>query len=360
MKTISGTLNTHLNSPATTLARCWHIVRTDGTQFFFTSHDVDLPITSGEFAGHNGTYLSSVGFSATATANNSDLSVDNLDVEGVFDNASITDNDLRSGLFDYADIYVFVVNWADLTQGPLKLRRGKLGEVVASPQGWFHVELRGMTQLLQQKILELYGPECRADLGDARCKIPLDPPLRQNSTLYTAGTFIKVSTAAGPYYSQYQDVIYECTTTGTTAGSQPAYDTTVGHTTTDGSAVFTTVTAWTRDAVVATVTDQTHFTITVTEPRAIDGWYNYGILTWESGNNTGRNTEIKSWLSTGAHVELRLSAGYLIQVGDKLHISPGCNKSLAACRDKFANLDNMRAESYLPGNDQVFLYPDAQ
>ena len=37
----------------------------------------------------------------------------------------------------------------------------------------FKAELRGLTQALQQQIVELYTPDCRADLGDSRCKINL-------------------------------------------------------------------------------------------------------------------------------------------------------------------------------------------
>jgi hypothetical protein len=37
----------------------------------------------------------------------------------------------------------------------------------------FRAELRGLSQALSQQIVELYTPDCRADLGDARCKVNL-------------------------------------------------------------------------------------------------------------------------------------------------------------------------------------------
>jgi uncharacterized phage protein (TIGR02218 family) len=69
---------------------------------------------------------------------------------------------------------IFLTNWADLSQGALRLRRGWFGEVVLGQAGVFRTELRGLTQALAQRIGELYSPECRADLGDNRCKVDLD------------------------------------------------------------------------------------------------------------------------------------------------------------------------------------------
>jgi uncharacterized phage protein (TIGR02218 family) len=51
------------------------------------------------------------------------------------------------------------------------MRRGWFGEVTLNENGKFRTELRGMTQALQQQLGEIYSPECRADLGDHRCKI---------------------------------------------------------------------------------------------------------------------------------------------------------------------------------------------
>jgi hypothetical protein len=52
------------------------------------------------------------------------------------------------------------------------------------------------------------------------------------------GAFYGVPTAAGTGSARYEDRIYEVIEAGTTASSQPAYDTTIGAETTDGSAVL--------------------------------------------------------------------------------------------------------------------------
>lgn len=354
MKSASTALKAHLVSPVTTLARCWKIIRTDGVVFYFTTHDTNLLI-SGQ------TYLTSSGFSATAMSANSDMTVGSMDVQGVFDNEAITNADLRAGRFDYADVYVFLVNWADLTQGILQLQRGKLGEVMSSPQGWFKVELRGMTQVLQQRVIELYGPDCRADLGDHRCTIPIDPPVHQSSFTYSAGDYIKVATdlTQAPLYAQYQNVIYIALNSGISDAIPPTYDITVGDTTTDGTVSFKAVASWTRSATVDIVADNADFTVFVSESRAADGWYAAGVLTFETGNNAGASMEVKAWTQTDSIVQLYIPMPANVAPGDKCRISPGCNKSRETCQTKFFNLDNRRGEAYIPGNDQYLNYPDA-
>ena len=51
-----------------------------------------------------------------------------------------------------------------------------LGETRLTPQGDFHAELRGLSQPLAQSTLEVFSPNCRADLGDHRCRFPIEPP----------------------------------------------------------------------------------------------------------------------------------------------------------------------------------------
>src|SRR5512134_159062 len=53
------------------------------------------------------------------------------------------------------------------------MRRGWFGEVTLNEGAKFRTELRGVTQALQQRLGEIYSPECRADLGDDRCKVDL-------------------------------------------------------------------------------------------------------------------------------------------------------------------------------------------
>ena len=165
MKIISNDLAAHIADEVTTLATCWKLTRRDNTVLAFTSHDADITYDSV-------TYLASCGFTPAAVANNSDLAVDNLDVEGVIDSDAITEEDINAGLYDYAQIEIFMINYEDLTQGSLNLRTGWLGEVQFG-RGRFLAEVRGLVQSLSQNIGQLYSPSCRAKLGDSRCGVTI-------------------------------------------------------------------------------------------------------------------------------------------------------------------------------------------
>ena len=71
----------------------------------------------------------SSGFSPTSIETKDKFSVDNLDVAGVIDSSAITEADLMSGIYDYAEVEIFMVNVLDLTQGIILHRRGWVGEI---------------------------------------------------------------------------------------------------------------------------------------------------------------------------------------------------------------------------------------
>lgn len=356
---ISTQLKAHLAQEVTSLCTCWEIVRRDGVTFRFTDLDRDLLL-------FGDTYLASVGYSRTAISSDASFGVDNLDLEGIFDDDSITEEDLRAGLFDFAEVRVFMVNYEDVTQGILRLRRGYLGEVQVTPQGTFRAELRGMAQRLSQRIGEVYTAECRADLGDRRCKIPIQPPVVQREAAYRVGDYVRVATGAeiidgnGGTQEIYENRIYRCVAAGTTAEVEPAYDTTVGQQTTDGSAVFEAMEAWTRHAAVTEVLDNGRFRISVEESRAVSGWFNGGGLHWETGFNRGQGMEIKDWDLDGTLITLFLPMGREVRAGDRLRLYPGCDKRIATCRAKFDNHLNFRGEPHVPGSDAITTYPDAK
>lgn len=167
MKSISPQLAAHLAGEGTSLAMCWKLTRRDGTVMGFTEHDKNILFESV-------TYQASSGFTSSAIASSGDMAVGNLDVEGVLDSGAITEADILAGKYDFAEVEIFQVNYGDLSQGALKLRRGWLGEVSAGG-GKFVAEIRGLAQRLSRTIGELYSPSCRAKLGDARCGVDLAP-----------------------------------------------------------------------------------------------------------------------------------------------------------------------------------------
>jgi uncharacterized phage protein (TIGR02218 family) len=176
VKTISSGLAQHLAGEVTTLATCWQITRRDGVVLGFTDHVRDLEVDGI-------TYMAASGYTRTAIRGTADLAVDNLDVESVFSDDGITEEDLRTGRYDFAEVRVFLVHYENVAQGILKLRRGWLGEVTIR-DGMYVAKLRGMTQKLQMTVGEVYTPDCAADLGDARCGVDLTA-LEESGTVDT-------------------------------------------------------------------------------------------------------------------------------------------------------------------------------
>lgn len=187
MKSISSSLQAHLAQSVTTICHLWRVTRRDGAVFGFTDHMEDIV-----FGGV--TYEAFTGYTASAVSTQAALNVDNLELDGMFDAAGITVEDLEAGLWDGAVVRLSQVNYADLSMGDMELRTGELGEVKHTGSD-FTAELRGLMQYLQNNIGRIITPSCDATLGDARCKVDLEA-LRVSGTV-TAVTSRQVFAASG-------------------------------------------------------------------------------------------------------------------------------------------------------------------
>jgi uncharacterized phage protein (TIGR02218 family) len=180
MKTLTPALQTHLNGD-TTLAELILITRTDGVVKAFTTCDRNLTVGGV-------TYLADGSFSLAALENDAALKANDCNATGLLDSALIAAADLEAGLYDHARVDVFICNWADLSQGTVQIRRGWLGEVTLQG-GQYTAAFRGLQDLLQRKVGDIYTPECRYDLGDARCGVSLGSYAGTVTAVTDAATF---------------------------------------------------------------------------------------------------------------------------------------------------------------------------
>ena len=187
VKTTTAAFDTHLLQDLTTIATGWKITRTDGVVIGFTDHDIDIVIDSV-------TYLASSGYIRSAISSSASMNADNMEVHGFLDDTNLTSDDLRNGLYNFAQVEIFAYNWADVTptMGTIALRFGHFGEVTIRPSGEFKVELRGLVSQLGMKIGNIYQPECPLDLGETKCSVALKPPLRFGLKDYALGDRILV------------------------------------------------------------------------------------------------------------------------------------------------------------------------
>jgi hypothetical protein len=184
MKSISPALQAHLRQQVTTICTCITIRRQiDHRSFYFTDHDQPVIYA-------NQSYQPYESFARFSIVSSSDMDVDALEIKGIIGTTSFSRDDISSGLFDFSEIEVFVVNYNDPTMGRGMLRRGWLGEFVMDESGVFTAEIRGLSQIYAYRVGDVYQPECRADLGDRLCKLPLDPPVWQPLEHYCEGAAV--------------------------------------------------------------------------------------------------------------------------------------------------------------------------
>jgi len=88
------------------------------------------------------------------------------------------------------------------------------------------------------------------------------------------------------------------------------------------------------------------------------GWSTSGTLTWTSGANVGRITEVLAHGLTDAIATLTLLEAPVraIAEGDGFIARAGCDKRIATCSAKFANTPNFRGFPNIPGQDAVLRY----
>lgn len=295
------------------------------------------------------------------------LNVDNTEAHGVLVSPAITVEDLRAGLWDFAQIYIFGVNHADISQGPLYQRVGWLGEVSAGRSA-FRAELRGLMQLFTRTIGELTSPMCRAKLGDARCQVDLgsfgasevvDSVNPDNQTFSSAaltqpgppgGVAITDISNADPGVVTLADESLNLI-----EGQAVTIAGVLGMTNVNLVTIARNPSGNTFELGVDT-TDTIDYPPyagggTVTPLGSSSGYFDFGIVAWTTGENTGLTMEVKSYVS--GQVTLALPMPYPIAVLDEFTIVAGCDKSFVTCRDRFDNVVNFRGEPYVPGIDKI-------
>ena len=88
------------------------------------------------------------------------------------------------------------------------------------------------------------------------------------------------------------------------------------------------------------------------------GRFSSGTLTWTSGANAGRVTEVLSHGLADAIATLTLLEAPVraIAEGDSFIARAGCDKRIVTCSAKFANTANFRGFPNIPGQDAVLRY----
>ncbi|MCB1449064.1 MAG: DUF2163 domain-containing protein [Nitratireductor sp.] len=166
MNILPNGLAEHCAGEATTLCRCWKLIRCDGVVLGFTDHDRELVFEGTSF-------LPSGGLSATTLEQRTGLGADSQQVNGVLQSESITAADIRADRYDGARMELWVVNWS-LPQERF-LDRVLHIDAITEQDGIFRAELVGQSAVLDRTAGRRFARRCDANLGDARCGVNLEP-----------------------------------------------------------------------------------------------------------------------------------------------------------------------------------------
>ena len=264
-----------LDGDLTTIALCWRLERRDGVAIGLTTHDRDLVLDGL-------VHRAAPGMTPSAIARSDGLEPDTMDIEGALTSGAIGADDLIAGRWDGARVALFAVDW-EAPGATVPLGAGTIG-AVETRGGSFTAELRGGAAALDRPVVEATSPECRAELGDRRCRVAM-------------------------------------------AGKR-------------------------RLVRVVSATDQ-EVTVDAAEPVA--NAYGNGLLRWMTGANCGRESAIA--VSAGDGLTLAAPPPFAAAAGTIVELVEGCDKSIATCRSRFANVLNFRGEPYLPGIDLLTRYP---
>lgn len=294
MRTFAAGLTSHLAGRTTSLATVVKITLAPGrrtssgaTALGFT--DADLNLTGGWDGSPTFTYYANRGYWRFAMEFTDGLEANNTDAEWLLDSSGITEEDLRKEIFRGAKYELRFVNFKDSSVYSPIFKRGWIGRVTLMGPSVAKLELKGFRDRLQQQIGAVVTKNCPYDLGDANCRVAL--------------AYVTVTTT------------------------------------------------------VRSVTSNRVFTV---DPAGLDGredWYSGGLITWNGGispaalNERGRPAEIKVYTpgTSGADASLELfeAMPFRVGVGDVVTLRPGCDKTLATCRDRFGNVVNFGGFPFL-------------
>lgn len=282
MRNITPQLLAHLGGNATTICRCWKLIRLDGHVLGFTEHDRELNI-------QGQAYQPMSGLDATVAQASTGLNPGSVEVLGALTSQDLSSQDIRANRYDGARVEVLVVNWNDPSEFLLE-NVYHVGEITEE-DGLFKAELRTIESELDQTRGEHFIRQCQTRLGDNRCMVDLDDPA---------------------FKGQGNIIAYDGNLQVTVSGLD-TYEKT---------------------------------------------WFENGLLTWTSGENTAVSMEITSHVKEQNETRLQLWKSLLgqISVGDSFEIIAGCDKNFSTCKEKFANAINFRGFPHLPGNEFALSY----
>jgi uncharacterized phage protein (TIGR02218 family) len=149
----------------TSMALCWQLERSDGAGLGLTSHDRAVTVEGVE-------HQPAPGMLPAAVTRSLGLNWHSAEAAGALSSEALDAADLAAGRWDRARVSMSAVDWHDSEGASIRLMGGEIGGVSIDGDS-FSAELLGSASRLDEPVCPATSAECRAELGDKRCRVDL-------------------------------------------------------------------------------------------------------------------------------------------------------------------------------------------
>lgn len=254
-------------------------------------YPTDLTMGNGEI------YLTESGYEFSGMGASSKFSSTSIDLSGILQDGAINRDDLMSGVYDNARLYLFATSWADPVEDEEELGLFFFGKVEVLDDK-YTVQLMQAIDVLSQSTGRTYSPQCQWVLFDESLDGRVLP--------------VSQSRCTGPRSAQDGPILADFKVSGT----------------------------------LTAVTSQ--YSITDSARSEVSDYFAYGSIHFTTGNNAGQKPrEIKSY--AGGVIVVHEAFFYMPEIGDQYEMIPGCRKRFAEdCVAKWSNSVNFGGHPHVP------------
>lgn len=260
-----------------------------------TEYPINLKMANGQV------YYAGNGYEFSGYGTGTKFSSSSMDLNGILKAGFISKDDLDSGVYDNARLYVFATTWDAPIDDEEPLGSFIMG-AVSTEDNDYSAQLMSLIDVASQDVGRTYSAVCPWTLFDQTLDRKVLPVSRSRCTGPR-------SAPDGPLLEDYLVV-----------------------------------------GVVTSVTSASLITDTArTEPA---DWFGYGNIRFVTGPNAGlKPMQIKRF--EDGQIELIESFFYMPSIGDEYEMIPGCRKRLAQdCVAKYANAINHGGQAHVPTSSQ--------
>ncbi|ABD45134.1 phage conserved hypothetical BR0599 family protein [Ehrlichia chaffeensis str. Heartland] len=162
MKNIDPELKQHLSSEVLTIAYCLQIILQNKKIIGLTNFDQNLIIDNITYETTPGLNIDILKYDA--------ISGNSTKIETTINSNIIKEEEILSGLYDFATVKIFFVNYTNLTQGSAILFHGNIDKIILNNDK-FTAEVKSTFNILSRNIGDLFSSSCRAQFCDNKCKL---------------------------------------------------------------------------------------------------------------------------------------------------------------------------------------------